>query len=94
MTDMTLPLSDTARHEIMGAIPGRWHPSSLWRNFKARRKVRALADLENNMLDDIGITRTEIAWAARLPLTVNAAILLDQRARARRQSVAPARIRL
>ena len=86
MNFVTIPLTRTARYEIMGKKPGRRHPATLWRNFKARRQVRRLADLDDHTLEDIGVTRTEIAWAARLPLSVNAAVLMYQRAAARRQA--------
>ena len=32
------------------------------------------------MLRDIGVTREELRWAAGLPLTVNAALALEERA--------------
>ena len=46
---------------------------TLLRNWKARRAVRKLADRDNALLDDIGVSRDEVAWAARLPLSQNAA---------------------
>lgn len=56
------------------------------RNWKAKRRIAALADFDDYMLRDIGITRDEVQWAARLPLTVNAAIALEERAFRRRQA--------
>ena len=32
-----------------------------------RRKFRRLLDLDDHMLDDIGVIRAEVEWAARLP---------------------------
>ena len=54
------------------------------RNWKAKRRVAALADFDDYMLRDIGITRDEVQWAAGLPLTVNAALALEERAFRRR----------
>ena len=56
------------------------------RNWKAKRRIAALGNFDDYMLRDIGITRDEVQWAAGLPLTVNAAIALEQRAFRRRQS--------
>jgi uncharacterized protein YjiS (DUF1127 family) len=54
------------------------------RNWKAKRRITALGDFDDYMLRDIGVTRDEIQWAAGLPLTVNAAIALEERAFRRR----------
>ena len=54
------------------------------RNWKAKRRVAVLADFDDYMLRDIGITRDEVQWAAGLPLTVNAALALEERAFSRR----------
>ena len=56
------------------------------RNWKARRRIAALANLDDYMLRDIGITHDEVQWAAGLPLTVNAAVALEERAFRRRQA--------
>jgi uncharacterized protein YjiS (DUF1127 family) len=56
------------------------------RNWKAKRRIAALANFDDYMLRDIGITRDEVQWAAGLPLTVNAAVALEERAFRRRQS--------
>jgi uncharacterized protein YjiS (DUF1127 family) len=56
----------------------------LWRHVKARRRVNRLGDLDDHMLRDIGVTRDEVQWAAGLPLTVNAALALEERAFQRR----------
>ena len=55
------------------------------RNWKAKRRVAALSDFDDYMLRDIGITRDEVQWAAGLPLTVNAALALEERAFHRRR---------
>ena len=56
------------------------------RNLKAKRRIAALADLDDYLLRDIGITRDEVQWAAGLPLTVNAALALEERAFRRRHA--------
>jgi len=58
----------------------------LARNWKAKRRIAALGNFDDYMLQDIGITRDEVQWAAGLPLTVNAAIALEERAFRRRQN--------
>jgi uncharacterized protein YjiS (DUF1127 family) len=58
--------------------------SRVWRNWQARRRVTDLSNYDDYMLKDIGVTRDEIQWAARLPLTVNAALALEERAFQRR----------
>ena len=55
------------------------------RNWKAKRRIAALGNFDDYMLRDIGITRDEVQWAAGLPLTVNAAVALEERAFRRRQ---------
>ena len=55
------------------------------RNWKAKRRIAALGGFDYYMLRDIGVTREEIQWAAGLPLTVNAAVALEERAFRRRQ---------
>ena len=56
------------------------------RNWKSKRRILALGDFDDYMLQDIGITRDEVQWAAGLPLTVNAAIALEERAFRRRKN--------
>lgn len=59
-----------------------------YRRHRARRDDRDafmhLLRLDDRVLDDIGVTREEVEWAAALPLEVNAAAALWQRAGARR----------
>jgi len=54
-------------------------------NISRRRKLRGYLDLDQRMLDDIGITRAEINWALQLPLHVNGALELERVAKARRK---------
>lgn len=85
MTCLPLTNQAAARNEIFSRNQNRTQISRLLHNWNVRRKVRALDDQEDHILDDIGVQRDEIQWAARLPLTVNAAIALDDRASKRRQ---------
>lgn len=58
----------------------------LARNWKTKRRIVALGNFDDYMLKDIGVSRDEIEWAAGLPLTVNAAVALEERAFRRRHS--------
>jgi uncharacterized protein YjiS (DUF1127 family) len=63
-------------------------PASLlgqfFRNLVARRSVAKLDRMDDFLLRDIGFTRDEIRWASGLPLSVNAAAALEERANSRR----------
>lgn len=72
-----------ARAESLGEITGSWL-SRLAHNWKARKRVAALESYDDFLLNDIGVTREEIRWAAGLPLSVNAALALEERAFRRR----------
>lgn len=50
-------------------------------NWRARRAVAQLDRLDDFLLRDIGVTRRDVLWAAELPLTCNAALALEERAR-------------
>ena len=50
-------------------------------NWRARRSVASLMKLDDHILRDMGTSRDEIAWAAKLPLSVNAALALEERVR-------------
>ena len=60
-------------------------------NWKSRSRIRALTEYDSHMLEDMGVTREEVFWAARLPLTVNAAWELRHRSRKRRLAERPLR---
>jgi len=57
----------------------------LFRNWRARRNIVRLETLDDHLLYDLGVTRAEVEWAAGLPLTVNAALALEERAFRRRK---------
>ncbi|WP_421696347.1 DUF1127 domain-containing protein [Aestuariivirga sp.] len=64
--------------------------SLLWRliaNWRARRAFARLDTLDDFLLHDIGVTREEVQWAAGLPLSVNAALALEERAAKRRRKI-------
>ena len=63
--------------------PTGW--KNVFHNWFVRRQVRALQDRSDAILDDIGVTRDEVAWAAELPLNTNAARELEQAAYRRRK---------
>jgi uncharacterized protein YjiS (DUF1127 family) len=53
-------------------------------NWRRRRKLIRLADLDDHILADIGIERGEIDETVRLSLSLNPLHELDRRARLRR----------
>ncbi len=57
---------------------------------EARAAFMHTVHLDDRMLDDLGVTREEVLWAASLPLEVNAALALQARAAARRAAEASA----
>jgi uncharacterized protein YjiS (DUF1127 family) len=59
----------------------------LWRNWKAHRRVVGLDEYDDHILRDIGVTREDVRWARGLPLTMNAALALEERAFRRRKDV-------
>jgi uncharacterized protein YjiS (DUF1127 family) len=52
-----------------------------YENWQARRAVRELLKLEDHILHDAGTLRGDVEWAAHLPLSVNAALALEERTR-------------
>ena len=57
----------------------------LFRNWRVRRSITRLEAYDDYMLRDIGVTREDVVWAAGLPLTVNAALALEERSSQRRR---------
>ena len=76
-------LSQAISQEEFGLVP---FLRRVTRNWKAKRRIAALANFDDYMLRDIGFTRDEVQWAAGLPLTVNAAVALEERAFRRRHT--------
>lgn len=65
------------------------HMLGAWRTRCAQREARDAfrntLRLDDHLLDDIGVTRDEVEWAARLPLDENASHALFARAKRRRE---------
>lgn len=72
-------LGSTNRLSLLLQVAG-----SFARPLRRRWRLYRMQWLDDHMLDDIGITREELEWAIRLPLRVNAALALHDRARRRR----------
>jgi len=68
-----------------GEFAGLSFARRLFRNWKARRRVLSLEEYDDHILCDIGVTRMDVRWAAGLPLTINAALALEERAFRRRK---------
>ena len=79
------------QHRVRGRIPQpavttRANPvtasiSRLLHNWAAQRKIAELDGLDDALLQDIGLNRSDLHWASRLPLSINAMVALEQRAR-------------
>lgn len=52
----------------------------------ARAAFMTLVHQDDRVLDDVGVTREEVLWAASLPLEANAALALRERAVLRRRA--------
>ena len=50
-----------------------------------RLAFKSLLSLEANILHDIGVTREDVIWASKLPLSKNAAVELEKISRASRR---------
>ncbi len=77
-------MTDCTVQQVRPAVSG-FSLSTLLRNWRARSRVRALHDLDDRMLADIGVRREEVIWASYLPLTTNAALELENAAFRRRR---------
>jgi hypothetical protein len=53
------------------------------RNWRARRAVVRLENLDDCLLLDAGLYRSDLHWAAGLPLTINPELALKKRVAAR-----------
>ncbi|MDP9137359.1 MAG: DUF1127 domain-containing protein [Pseudomonadota bacterium] len=70
--------------ERTGAAAAPSLVARLFRNWKSRRRLARLGDLEDRLLEDIGLTPDELNWALSVPLTVNPAGELERSALRRR----------
>lgn len=64
--------------------------SRLFHNWKARQEVSQLNGFDDFMLADIGVSRADVEWATKLPLTIDATEALEGRVTLR-QRHAPAK---
>ncbi|WP_144291577.1 DUF1127 domain-containing protein [Rhodoligotrophos appendicifer] len=56
-----------------------WLPlNAVIQNWRTRRQLRTLTELEESTLKDIGITRGDVIWAMSLPLHLNASAELNK----------------
>ena len=76
MRDYALSRAQSA--EAAGSASVLWQLIGNWR---ARRAVARLDELDDFLLRDIGLSREDLQWAAGLPLSVNAAMALEERTR-------------
>ncbi len=74
-------------------LPGGGLLLRLFTNWKARRAVRQLEDLDDFLLRDIGLSRNDVIAVADLPLTHNAIEELQEAVRGNDQ-LRPARVRI
>jgi uncharacterized protein YjiS (DUF1127 family) len=73
-----------SRAEALNEEPATWNLARLWDHWLARRSVRRLASYEDRVLNDMGIDRADLDWAARLPIWRNATQELEERGLRRR----------
>lgn len=52
-------------------------------NWRRRGRINQLSDLDDRMLDDIGVTRHDLTWAKGLPLEFNPLTAIEERTRTR-----------
>ena len=76
-----------ARAGTLGEIATFLNLGALLRHWQARRSVKHLASLDDYVLADIGLKRSDVEWAERVPLTRNAVLALEERVRRQRRSV-------
>ena len=79
--------SDLTVSSWFRALATRWKRFHHWRRKRgdmreARAAFLTMLSLDERILDDIGVTRDEVRWAASLPLQVNAASELKRLAAA------------
>jgi uncharacterized protein YjiS (DUF1127 family) len=86
MTNPAITQGAIAHHHLAADAPARWSLLQLLRNWNVRRKIKALQDYDDRILDDIGVNRFELEWAGQLPLSTNAALELETRAYNRRKA--------
>lgn len=68
-------LSRAISLEMAGSSPVR----QLLKNWLVRRAITKLEKCDDHQLRDIGVTREDVHWVKGLPLSVNAALALEER---------------
>jgi uncharacterized protein YjiS (DUF1127 family) len=71
----------------LGEISTFLNLGGLLRHWQARRSLKQLASLDDYMLEDLGLKRSDVEWAERVPLTRNPVLALEERVRRQRRSV-------
>ena len=71
------------QHDFLTMLAGRLRTflerKALYRQRKIDRAAfLTMMSLDDSMLDDIGLTRNDIIWAAKLPLSVDAALAVRE----------------
>ena len=62
---------------------------TLYANWRKRRRLRGLQDMNEHMLDDIGLSRADVAATLGQPMTVDPIWDLERRAMRRRNQSVP-----
>lgn len=74
----------TALGSITGGVITLWRAAEeFYARFVNRRGVEAMLELDDSILRDMGVTRADVRWASRLPLSCRSGEELS-RARGRR----------
>jgi uncharacterized protein YjiS (DUF1127 family) len=76
--DLSIPVH-TAQVQAQAGIVARY-----LENWRARKAVRKLQELDPHLLKDLGLLRTDVTWASELPLSINAALALEEVSRRNR----------
>ena len=81
MTDCT-HIATKAQPSLAGAVLSYFKAKTKQRQDRAA--FQHLLSLEPKILKDIGVTRGDVLWANNLPLSVNAAVALENETRPRK----------
>ena len=79
-TQTVISILATAFHQISNLLRQQYLQKRRYQ--KNQRALSQLLNLEDNILTDIGITRTDVIWAKTLPIEVNATRELENISRA------------
>ncbi len=82
-------MNDYALHQarVSGNLEGGGLLTRLIANWQARRGVASLAVLDDHLLRDIGVSRTDVEKLKHLPLQQNAVQVLEELAKLRLRGV-------